>query len=112
MQSTLANVKCSQSLCFLCLRGVLDLSPDLDRRLRRKSSCWGPGLRYQIPTVMEELERYHIRKTLEHTRWVVAGAKGAAARLGINRSTLYFRMKKLGIVRSQRRGSQRSGIKE
>ena len=63
-------------------------------------------------TTMEALERYHIRKTLEHTRWVVAGAKGAAARLGIKRSTLYSRMKKLGIVRSQRRGSQRSSLKE
>jgi len=64
------------------------------------------------PTTMEEVERRHIRKTLEHTRWVVAGAKGAAARLGIKRSTLYFRMKKLGIVRCQRRGSQRLSIEE
>ena len=64
------------------------------------------------PTTLEELERYHIRKTLDHTRWVVAGAKGAAARLGIKRSTLYFRMKKLGIVRCQRRGSQRLSIEE
>jgi len=48
---------------------------------------------------LEDAQRDHIRKTLEHTRWVVAGAKGAAARLGIKRSTLYFRMKKLGIVR-------------
>jgi formate hydrogenlyase transcriptional activator len=51
------------------------------------------------PITMQEAERKHIRKTLEHTRWVVAGAQGAAARLGIKRSTLYFRMKKLGIVR-------------
>jgi formate hydrogenlyase transcriptional activator len=50
-------------------------------------------------TTMEEVERHHIRKTLKHTRWVVAGANGAAARLGIKRTTLYFRMKKLGIVR-------------
>jgi len=48
---------------------------------------------------LEDAEREHIRKTLEHTGWVVAGAHGAAARLGIKRSTLYFRMKKLGIVR-------------
>jgi formate hydrogenlyase transcriptional activator len=46
---------------------------------------------------LEEAERDHIRKTLEHTRWVVAGPNGAAARLGIKRSTLYFRMQKLGI---------------
>ena len=48
---------------------------------------------------LDDAQREHIRKTLVHTRWVVAGANGAAARLGIKRSTLYFRMKKLGIVR-------------
>jgi formate hydrogenlyase transcriptional activator len=53
-------------------------------------------------TTLEEAERHHIRKTLESTRWVVAGPNGAAARLGIKRSTLYFRMQKLGISRSNR----------
>jgi len=51
---------------------------------------------------LEDAERDHIRKTLEQTRWVVAGPNGAAARLGIKRSTLYFRMQKLGISRSKR----------
>jgi formate hydrogenlyase transcriptional activator len=51
---------------------------------------------------LEEAERDHIRKTLEHTRWVVAGPNGAAARLGIKRSTLHFRMQKLGISRSNK----------
>ena len=50
-------------------------------------------------TTLEEAERDHILKTLEATRWVVAGPSGAAARLGIPRSTLYFRMQKLGISR-------------
>jgi formate hydrogenlyase transcriptional activator len=53
-------------------------------------------------TTLEQAERDHIRKTLEKTRWVVAGPNGAAARLGIPRSTLYFRMQKLGIARSNR----------
>jgi len=48
---------------------------------------------------LKEGERDHIRKTLEHTRWVVAGPNGAAARLRIHRSTLYHRMQKLGIER-------------
>jgi len=43
---------------------------------------------------LEDAERDHIRKTLEQTRWVVAGPNGAAARLGIKRSTLYFRIAK------------------
>ena len=49
---------------------------------------------------LEEVERNHILKTLKETRWVLSGTGGAAARLGLNRSTLYFRMKKLGIARS------------
>jgi formate hydrogenlyase transcriptional activator len=49
---------------------------------------------------LEEAERDHILKTLEHTRWVVAGPNGAAVRLGMKRSTLYFRMQKLGISRN------------
>jgi formate hydrogenlyase transcriptional activator len=48
---------------------------------------------------LEEAERLHILATLKKTGWVVSGRRGAAARLGINRSTLQFRMKKLGIER-------------
>jgi formate hydrogenlyase transcriptional activator len=54
------------------------------------------------PTTMQDAEREHICKILEQTRWVVAGPNGAAARLGIKRSTLYFRMQKLGISRTNR----------
>jgi formate hydrogenlyase transcriptional activator len=49
---------------------------------------------------LAEVERNHILAALKHTRWVVSGPRGAAHRLGINRSTLHFRMKKLGICRS------------
>ena len=48
---------------------------------------------------LEEAERLHILDTLKKTRWVLSGPRGAAQRLGINRSTLQFRMKKLGIER-------------
>ena len=48
---------------------------------------------------LADVEREHIRSILRETRWVVSGTRGAAARLGMNRSTLYFRMKKLEIVR-------------
>ncbi len=54
------------------------------------------------PITLEDAERDHIRKTLEQTRWVVSGPNGAAARLGIKRSTLYFRMQKLGISRTNK----------
>jgi formate hydrogenlyase transcriptional activator len=56
----------------------------------------------QEAVTLEEAERNHIRKILEQTRWVVSGPNGAAARLGIKRSTLYFRMQKLGISRSKK----------
>ena len=52
------------------------------------------------PQTLEEVERKHILTTLKETRWILSGPSGAAARLGLNRSTLYFRMKKLGIARS------------
>src|SRR5262249_59658960 len=51
------------------------------------------------PQTMEEAERAHILATLKETKWVIAGPSGAAARLGMNRSTVQFRMKKLGIVK-------------
>jgi len=54
------------------------------------------------PITMEDAEREHIRKILEQTGWVVSGPNGAAARLGIKRSTLYFRMQKLGISRTKK----------
>jgi formate hydrogenlyase transcriptional activator len=54
------------------------------------------------PITLEEAERRHICETLEDTRGVVAGPRGAAARLGVKRSTLYFRMQKLGITRTNR----------
>jgi transcriptional regulator with GAF, ATPase, and Fis domain len=41
----------------------------------------------------------HILDTLHATHWVVAGPHGAAARLGLKRTTLISRMEKLGIVR-------------
>jgi len=49
---------------------------------------------------LEQAERAHILAILKETGWVLSGPSGAAGRLGLNRSTLQFRMKKLGIVRS------------
>jgi PAS domain S-box-containing protein len=46
---------------------------------------------------LEETERKRILGILEETRWTVAGADGAAARLGMKRSTLQYRMRRLGI---------------
>jgi len=50
--------------------------------------------------VLEETERQQILKALAQSHWIVAGPNGAAARLGINRSTLQVRIRKLGISRA------------
>ncbi len=46
---------------------------------------------------VDEKERRQILAALEQTHWTVAGPDGAAARLGLKRSTLQYRMRKLGI---------------
>ena len=51
------------------------------------------------PTTMEAAEREHILATLRATNWTISGPHGAAARLGMKRTTLQSRMKKLGISR-------------
>ena len=48
---------------------------------------------------LEEAQRGHIVRTLRDTNWVIGGHAGAAARLGTRRTTLQYRMKKLGITR-------------
>src|SRR4051812_49086487 len=50
---------------------------------------------------LEAFEREHILKALRDTSWVIGGPSGAAARLGMNRSTLNARMRKLEIRRPQ-----------
>jgi len=63
---------------------------DLKRSIRTSSS---------LSKTLEEVEREHIFSVLKETNWVIGGQEGAAQRLGLNRTTLTFRMRKLGIVR-------------
>ena len=51
------------------------------------------------PVTLEDAERDHIRRVLEQANGVVGGSNGAAARLGMKRTTLQSKMKKLGIAR-------------
>ncbi|MFN7997210.1 MAG: sigma 54-interacting transcriptional regulator [Bryobacteraceae bacterium] len=50
-------------------------------------------------TTLEEAEREHILRALREANWVVGGSNGAAARLGMKRTTLQSKMQKLGIRR-------------
>ena len=51
------------------------------------------------PRTLEDAERAHITKTLRETNWVIGGPRGAAARLGLARTTLIAMMQRLGIRR-------------
>jgi len=78
---------------------ILSIGPELRvpiSDLKIKSAETGGNGR--ILTI-EEMERQHILSVLEHTNWVFSGANGAAAKLGLKRSTLQFRVRKLGIHR-------------
>lgn len=59
------------------------------------------GLAPQTATTLEAAEREHILHALQAARWVIGGPNGAAARLGMKRTTLQSKMRKLGISRPQ-----------
>jgi formate hydrogenlyase transcriptional activator len=50
-------------------------------------------------STLEDAERQHILRALRQTEWRIAGPKGAAAILGMKRTTLQARMRKLGVRR-------------
>src|SRR6267142_3425943 len=53
-------------------------------------------------STLEEMEREHVVRALRESNWVTGGPKGAAVRLGMKRTTLAYRIRKLGIpVRPQ-----------
>jgi len=53
------------------------------------------------PVTLKECEREHILNAIQESNWVIAGPQGAAARLGMPRSTLMYRMRKLAITGQQ-----------
>jgi len=81
---------------------ILSPGPVLRVPLTELNSRTTPGQVNGKHRTLEEAERAHILATLKETRWVLSGPNGASTRLAMNRSTLQFRMKKLGIVRAPR----------
>jgi formate hydrogenlyase transcriptional activator len=75
-----------------------DLTPRATATVPLKHETCAPAERPPIRNVLEETERQHILQALEETRWVVAGPQGAAARLGMSRSTLQRRIQQLGLA--------------
>jgi len=64
--------------------------PRLERNGGLKSSQCGGN-------TLNEMERDYIWKVLDETNWVIGGPSGAARRLGLPRTTLISKMKKLGV---------------
>ena len=66
--------------------------------LRQKTQSGAVAMPSGFAT-LEHAEREHIVHALTETAWVIGGPTGAAARLGMKRTTLQSRMRKLGISR-------------
>jgi transcriptional regulator of acetoin/glycerol metabolism len=79
----------------LSLRDVLPLHNF--QQIERKTSDAVPAVRTK--SELRDVERETLLRALEHARWKVAGAQGAARNLGVPPSTLTSRMKALGIER-------------
>ena len=58
-----------------------------------------PAFGVRRDATLESLEREHILRVLRETGGVISGSHGAAARLGMKRTTLQSRMQKMGICR-------------
>jgi formate hydrogenlyase transcriptional activator len=71
---------------------ILSKGPVLNVALNELAKSSGTNHQNDLKT-LEEIERRHILNILETTRWVIAGSKGAAAILGLKRSTLQGRWK-------------------
>jgi formate hydrogenlyase transcriptional activator len=54
---------------------------------------------FPFPTTLKEIERTTILSALEDRGWVVGGSDGAAAKLGLPRTTLIYKMERFGICR-------------
>ncbi len=79
---------------------ILSKGPVLNVTLSDLPKASGTDHLNEVRT-LEEMERRHILGVLDATRWVIAGDKGAAAILGLRRTTLQARMEKLGIRRAR-----------
>jgi formate hydrogenlyase transcriptional activator len=76
---------------------VLRLPLDLKQTTAKQN--WESAAR-----TLADADREHILETLKQTNWLIGGQDGAANRLGLARTTLIYKMRKLGIEtrRSQR----------
>jgi transcriptional regulator with GAF, ATPase, and Fis domain len=80
------------------------------RAVQAQPSEFRPLASSQSTVTLEEVERDAILRALRSANWMVGGANGAAATLGLKRTTLQARMQKLGIPPPKSGGRQRPGL--
>jgi formate hydrogenlyase transcriptional activator len=68
---------------------VLRLPLDLNQRVTQRSES--------VSRTLADADREHILETLKQANWLIGGQGGAADRLGLPRTTLIYKMRKLGI---------------
>jgi transcriptional regulator with GAF, ATPase, and Fis domain len=78
------------------------LSPGSTLRAPLETLNWSRELSPAGSRTLEQAECDHILKTLRETNWVIGGTKGAAKRLGLKRTTLLSKMRRLGLSRPPR----------
>jgi formate hydrogenlyase transcriptional activator len=80
---------------------ILSPGPELRVPLGELTPAVVPSKPHAEAVTLADAEREHILRTLTEAKWVLGGPNGAAARLGMKRSHLQWKMKKLGIFRPQ-----------
>jgi formate hydrogenlyase transcriptional activator len=79
---------------------ILSAGPVLHRPALPELKRAGRNALHKVRT-LAEAEREHILQTLRETDWVIGGPEGAAAQLEVRRTTLIYKMRRLGIFRPQ-----------
>jgi formate hydrogenlyase transcriptional activator len=83
------------------------LEPPLEEL--RQATVETPSLKR---STLKELEREHVLRAIRESNWIIGGPNGAAARLGMKRTTLMYRIQRLGIqvVRGDISGNQGNAV--
>ncbi|HUA83705.1 MAG TPA: sigma 54-interacting transcriptional regulator [Bryobacteraceae bacterium] len=81
---------------------VLRLPLDLNQTVKQSSET--------VSRTLADADREHILETLKQTNWLIGGQDGAANRLGLPRTTLIYKMRKLGI--EMRRSTRARSVRQ
>lgn len=92
---------CIERAVLLSPGSVLRLPLDLKQTVKPRSES--------ASRTLADADREHILETLEQTDWMIGGQGGAANRLGLPRTTLIYKMRKLGIEMRQSRRARTMG---